>query len=659
MNLQLEKLVLWPNKVTEPPRTLTFQLSGVNVITGNSRTGKSAIIPIIDYCLGSKDCLIPIDTIRDSVSWFGAIFIVKNGKLLLARKGPKNNKASEDFHVEYGSDVTIPHIMPTKNESLDGVKLYLDSLAGLSFLGQNDQEREDRLSFRDVCHLIFQSQDVVANQSILYYKGHDLKYRLKLQDWFPYLFGIKSAEDLSVERQIHDLEVERNELEKDARRLEKAAKSQFQKLAGTLNLARQYGLYNGEIPLEGSLGDLFSICQTIITSPAERPETNSEAFKKAEEELQTIESMKSQLETEIEAIRKRISDINALRTVRMSYGEMIQRKIERLSVSDWLEKLFENPVCCPFCGSNSHPVAKHEIEAIKTTLAQLKSSIPKTSPLFRSFDKEYAALKRILREKNAEMDALDDRVNAVRNNNVALSEREKINRKRWEFLGSLKEKMAFYRDYLEEGNNSAKTTAIEAELARLKLKLPSSHELANRRAKADAELSQLLLARLKTLDADDSYTKVPPRFSYGDSTIKVRGTDNAEHVLAEIGSASNWVAFHLALVCAWQEFFRKMRNHKSPVPSFVVFDQPSQVYFPHGYHDGVDFNSFSKDEDTEAVRKMFKTISASIRETNGAWQAIILEHADKSVYGEVEGVYEVENWRDGRKLIPESWLTNK
>ena len=305
MKLQIEKLILWPSQVAEAPRILTFALSKVNVISGNSRTGKSAIIPIIDYCLGSSECLIPIDTIRDSVSWFGALFVGENGRLLLARKGPDGNRASDDFHVEFGNEVTIPEQTPEKNESLDGIKLHLDSLAGLSFLGQQDQEREVRLSFRDVCHLVFQSQDVVANQSILYYKGHELQYRLKLQTWFPYLFGIKSAEDLVFEKQIHDLEEEKKDLEKEASRLAKAANSQFQKLAGALNLARQYGLYSGEIPRDGTLSDLIAICKTIVTAPAERPETNSEAFEKAEEELRNIESNRTQLSLEIESLRKR------------------------------------------------------------------------------------------------------------------------------------------------------------------------------------------------------------------------------------------------------------------------------------------------------------------------------------------------------------------
>ncbi|TIP54350.1 MAG: DUF3732 domain-containing protein, partial [Mesorhizobium sp.] len=40
-------------------RTIEFDIDKVNVITGASGTGKSAIIDAIDYCLGSTDCRLP------------------------------------------------------------------------------------------------------------------------------------------------------------------------------------------------------------------------------------------------------------------------------------------------------------------------------------------------------------------------------------------------------------------------------------------------------------------------------------------------------------------------------------------------------------------------------------------------------------------------
>ena len=38
---------------------------GVNIITGDSKTGKSALVEIIDYCLCSSRCTIPKGIITD------------------------------------------------------------------------------------------------------------------------------------------------------------------------------------------------------------------------------------------------------------------------------------------------------------------------------------------------------------------------------------------------------------------------------------------------------------------------------------------------------------------------------------------------------------------------------------------------------------------
>ena len=56
---------------------------------------------------------------------------------------------------------------------------------------------------------------------------------------------------------------------------------------------------------------------------------------------------------------------------------------------------------------------------------------------------------------------------------------------------------------------------------------------------------------------------------------------------------------------------------------------------------------------------MFRTIVDSIKASGNKWQAIILEHAESSIYREflVSGdLNELPEWRNGEKLIPEDWL---
>lgn len=49
MKFTINSIILWPRNAEHSPRCLSFNSEAVNIITGASRTGKSALIPIIDY----------------------------------------------------------------------------------------------------------------------------------------------------------------------------------------------------------------------------------------------------------------------------------------------------------------------------------------------------------------------------------------------------------------------------------------------------------------------------------------------------------------------------------------------------------------------------------------------------------------------------------
>jgi hypothetical protein len=74
MKFSVTKLIIWPRDVSKKARVVSFAETGINLITGSSRSGKSAIIKIVDYCLGSGRCSIPkLGPIRRSSAWYGVI----------------------------------------------------------------------------------------------------------------------------------------------------------------------------------------------------------------------------------------------------------------------------------------------------------------------------------------------------------------------------------------------------------------------------------------------------------------------------------------------------------------------------------------------------------------------------------------------------------
>lgn len=163
--------------------------------------------------------------------------------------------------------------------------------------------------------------------------------------------------------------------------------------------------------------------------------------------------------------------------------------------------------------------------------------------------------------------------------------------------------------------------------------------------------------RLQELDVEEKYRSRSPEVNIKELAIRVMGSEGDWHFLAEVGSASNWVAFHIAAMCAFQEYFASLPH--SSVPSFVIFDQPSQVYFPKvrinpdPEKKEQDFKDF--DEDFEAVQKIFAALSKSVSKDGACWQFIVLDHADSDIYGKLTNIKEVDVWRDGRKLIPPEW----
>lgn len=140
-----------------------------------------------------------------------------------------------------------------------------------------------------------------------------------------------------------------------------------------------------------------------------------------------------------------------------------------------------------------------------------------------------------------------------------------------------------------------------------------------------------------------------------DLTIKVTGKDRDDY-LSEIGSGSNWLSYHIAILLGLHQFFLSLPY--SPVPSFLVMDQPSQVYFPKklAIREGESIDEpMLDDEDIQAVRKAYQALAKVVTGTKGALQVIVLDHASRDVWGTISGVVEIEEWRGGKTLVPNEW----
>jgi hypothetical protein len=661
MKFQIEKLIIWPRKTKFVPQIIPFHHGKVNVITGASRTGKSAIIPIIDYCLGSGTCSIPIEIIRDNALWYGVVICTSSENILFARKVPDGVQVSREYYVVRGNEIQIPMIITEKNQNVSGVKELLDSIASVPYLNRDEDAGafNDRLSFRDLTHLVFQSQDIVANQSILFYKTHETKYREKLKNWFPFILGAETIEMIRARHELEEIEKELTYRNREYTKAKSISNEWLQSLLGQLNVAVEYGLYDGDMPPDKNIDTLLFIAKSILEKKPDSPKTNIDSLTRAQNELIRLEEEENVISQNIAVAENRIKNIEQLEKSLSGFQSSTRRKVERLGISAWIKGNAQSENSCPVCGTKNHPLAKSELEKICSALEIYERVASIKQPIPAEFEREKIELRKELNALLENRNDLQKRFDLLRSRDEEAAKYQQRTRDMFFFLGQLKSTVELVEHLSGTDGLEEKIKILERRKGELE-KIVSVSNVTNLTVRALQELSILTLERLKTLDVDPTYKQTAPDFSLRELGISVSGKDGELHLLTEVGSASNWVSFHLAFICALQEFFVKQTTPVSPVPSFVVYDQPSQVYFPRIRKNLKDDDPKYErgDEDEDAVKKMFETIAASVLSTEGRWQAIVLDHARSDIYGGIDGVVEIAEWRNGNKLIPEFWYEN-
>ena len=203
---------------------------------------------------------------------------------------------------------------------------------------------------------------------------------------------------------------------------------------------------------------------------------------------------------------------------------------------------------------------------------------------------------------------------------------------------------------------------LQEEIVRLKGRISDLQKEINEsviQKKFRAALKNIELKVMKLLPMLD--TERPEdnvEIDYKNLTITVTGKTGRKDYLWEIGSGSNWLSYHISVSLAFQMFFAE--QNYSTVPQFIVYDQPSQVYFPKKLaqkENEKEEDPQLEDEDILAVRKIFEAMSSTLEKTSPHIQIIVLEHASEAAWSEIKNINLVEEWRgDNNKLIPREWL---
>lgn len=653
MQLQILEVILWPKNAGLEPRRVPFEPGIVNVISGASKRGKSSVIPIIDYCLGSRLCGIPAGKIRESCAWFGVVVRTSEGEKLLARREPGNQQSTDEMMLLEDFNTTPPLDEPRKNTTRQAVKRMLDRLAGLSNLGFDAEDTgrgfQGRPSFRDTLAFCFQPQNIVANPDVLYFRADTIEHREKVRTIFPYVLGATTGKRLALKWELENLQKELRRKQREQAAYAKVSETWLANLQVWVTEARELGLLAGELPdateqtligalervvLAGETGDGFSLAGTQASAS----------------EYASLQNEESTITRELSVARHRLNQITAVRDTLTDYKDSLSDQSKRLGISRWLRALPNDGTHCPICDS--------AMDASNVELDQLCDALSVIEDETHAVSKAPPVLDRDLVDVTEKLQLLEDQLKAVRVRRRAIEERSKAIRdnelataRMARFLGRMEEALKLFSARTEPNGLDDEIDKLNARISEIYDSL-SEAEYARRLETAVSRVSRNLTKMAAKLDVERK--DAPARLDIKELTVGVKDYAGREDFLWQLGSGANWLSYHVAAILALQAFF--LNQAQSPVPALVIFDQPSQVYFPRRLARRELDKDELLDEDVQSIRGFFEAMGKLAVHFKGKLQIIVLDHAGFDVWGNLDGVELAEEWRGNEYLVPPAWF---
>lgn len=618
----------------------------VNVITGGSKTGKSALIDIVDYCLGKTDYEVAHGVIRDTVVNYALLLQTRIGLVLIARPiPPEDQKTSTDVYFSPVTSDVMPSIIDMKpNSNVKALGVFLTEVVGITpnenIPPVGHSTPPVRATIDQSRFYLYQDQNRVSDKKLLFYRQEESWAPRMIQDTLPYFLG--AVGDDQLDRQLR-LQRARRDLKLLERKMEdeEAIKGRDNSRAIALVAeANQAGIIaNVNRPTDFDMAvEILRCC--VNWKPLSAQYDPGEEFGRLGEQRELLQERLRQVKKDIQAAKAFTSDQD---------GYSLEAKAQRnrlASISLYQKAVDEKS--CPLCSS------------------QLVKPIPTADDVRKSLDELDRQLQAVTRQRPR----LDEYINAKEN------EASEIRRQIAETKASIEAVVAQQEVLTEMRSEEANRARV---VGRISLFLESvsvvsdSNELQQKLESAREKVEMLekslsrdrtdskLLSALKIIGDNITqwarhlqleHSENPLEFDLSKLTV-VSHRDTGPIPLSQMGSGENWVGYHLTAILALHKWFV---TKSRPVPSFLLIDQPAQYYFPSDIRKESDISKL-KDEDRDAVTRMFKFIFDTVKSMDGKFQVIITEHADLQDDWYQEAV--VLRWRGEDKLIPKHWYTSQ
>lgn len=658
MKLHVIEIIIWPDDPNLEPRVISLDPSQVSVVSGWSGTGKSSIISIIDYVLGAGTSTIPVGVVRDTASWYGLTLDTDVGPMRLAREKPRLREVSDQYWLLQGDAVSQPlPRLPRSNARTDRIKQLLDDLSQLSNLDTDPEGGgfTGRASFRDMAAFNFLPQHVVANPYTLFFKADTSQHREKLRNVMPLALGILTNEDLvrlHTRRLLRD-ELRRLEVELNLRR--QALERWRANATGAFYQAQELGLLPSG-PLPESLDEVMDILRQVVDAGGETV-ASAGRVSVAVNRLQELREQERRSDRSISDGRRRLRRLRSLRGSVSDYGDILADQQQRVRGVGWFKEAIVAHECI-LCGSETG-AARRALEELDGPISELEELIAGTLATPPVVDREILGIEQqLIYDEQALLVVRRTRIVAEAAVDAEQGRSQSLENV-YRFIGSTEQALHMVGEVESEGGLLEQVEELRHRIAELDRALDQNRQR-EREREINGTISRGILRFIELLEIKGADGL--PSLDQRELNIKFQrdGGDKPDF-LWEIGSGENWMAYHLATMFSLHALFLK-RGSKNPVPSFLVIDQPSQVYFPSDTYkefvekDG-DRDPESRREDLLRTRQIFKAVS-HVQQAMPGLQIIILDHADRNTWGDFEHITEAGNWRGDDALIPPSWINS-
>ena len=630
-------------------RDLQFKVDGLNVITGRSSTGKSALSEILEYCMGRSSFNVPEGIIRDKVSWFAVIYQFDKDQVLVAKPTPPSGGAScSTAMLRRGAKLPIPDFKDLAvNTDDDSIVELLSRLLGIPENRTEVALEQSRISYdaniKHTFYYLFQKQGLIANKDQLFYRQNEQFQPQAIRDTLPILLGISSHDHYELEAKLRmaqrDLRVSNKKLEQA--RL--AVDTSQEQAIGLYSEARAVGVIGNIDENPNSDGIIEALRLALSWKPETVPDDDGSRISLLESELAQLRQERRDAQTRIDAARqfaKRAS----------GYESEAAEHINRLAS---IKALPKNPESgewqWPFSERNlamESPVAVvllNELESLDKELRIATGQRPKLEAYLAELTGRAEGTAGDIKQKESELSA------AISANEV-IAQMGTRNNAAARVVG----RISLFLERLLPDEDLAK---LEAENRRLNNKVKQLEEQIGtddsneRLASILNNISAQVTSYIQKFEAE--FRDFPARLNLPQLTI-IFDRPERPVPMSRTGGGENHLAYHLSALLAIHQF---AAQNSRPIPRFLLIDQPTQVYFPSEqvYKDADgSVQRTEADADLNAVRRLFELLLKFTQEDVPGFQLIVTEHANLREHWFQSALVE-EPWTKPPALVPEDW----